>query len=316
MSARVTVVVPTHETRELTLRCLAAVTVAESPAIVVVDDGSTDGTSDAVARRFPEARVLRHGNAQGFTAAANAGLAAARGDLLLLLNSDTEVAPDALPRLVAAFDAAPRLGAAGAALVGVDGRPQWSGGAMPTTTWLAVLASGVAPQAARLPGYRRARPLHPAGAARVDWVPGAALAMRREVWEAVGSFDERFRLYAQDLDWCVRVRDAGWTIAILADVRIVHIGGATVGRLAGAVGSAHPELLWTDLVRWAAKRGGAAAGRRALRALTAGAALRVAARVAATPLVPAAARAAWRKDTDAYRRARAALAASAAMLVS
>jgi hypothetical protein len=314
----VTVVVPTHDTRTLVLRCVQALaaSAAGAPAIIVVDDGSDDGTADAVRAAHPAVRVLRLAPARGFTGAANLGLAAAESEILLLLNSDTEIHADALVHLVAAFDANPRLGAAAPALVFADGRPQWSAGREPSTMWLLALASGAAALAARLPGYRRVRPLHPGRVTRVDWVPGAALAMRRVVWNAVGPFDERFRTYAQDLDWCVRVRDAGWEIALVPDARVMHVGGASIGRVAGAVGSAHPERLWSDLVRWVAKRHGAAAALRATRALRFGAAVRITARRLALPLLPAGARARWRADTDAYRRARAALATPSAIATS
>lgn len=317
MSTRLTVVVPTHDTRELTLRCLASLA-AEGRAIatIVVDDGGSDGTAEAIAARCPQVRVLRLSPGRGFTAAANHGLMAAESELMLLLNSDAEVAPGALARMIGAFDARPCLGAAGAALHFPDGRPQWSGGREPTLGWLLTLASGAAPVAARLPGYRRVHPLHRDSATTVDWVTGAALAMRRTVWDAVGALDERFRLYAQDLDWCVRVRDAGYEVAILPDVRVTHVGGATIGRLPGAVGAAHPERLWEDLVRWVAKRHGAAAARRAIGALRFGGALRLAARALAGQMLPPHARRLWEEESAGYRRARAALATFSAMATS
>ncbi len=318
MSVRLTVVIPTHDTRAMTLRCLAAVLEGanEPPAVIVVDDGGSDGTADAVVARAPQVRILRLSPAQGFTRAANRGLVAAESELLLLLNSDTEVAPGALGRLVAAFDAQPTLGAAGATLVFPDGRPQWSGGREPTTAWLLALASGVPPLAARLPGYRRARPLHPRATRRVDWVSGAALAIRRAAWDAAGPLDERFRLYAQDLDWCVRARAAGWEVALLPEVRVVHVGGVTVRRLPGAAGAAHPQWLWEDLVRWVAKRHGTAAARRAVLALRLGGTLRLGARALAGQMLPPHARRLWEEESAAYRRARAALTTVSAIATS
>src|SRR6185436_3522170 len=92
------VVIPTHDTRELTLACLAALAAAQPPPneIIVVDDGSSDGTAAEVAASYSAVQLLRHERSRGFTAAANAGAAKTTGDLLLLLNSDTEPAADAL----------------------------------------------------------------------------------------------------------------------------------------------------------------------------------------------------------------------------
>lgn len=263
----VSVVVPTHDTRDLTLSCLAALR-GEPDETIVVDDGSRDGTAEAVASLFPDATVLVNREPQGFTRSANRGLAQARGKLLFLLNSDTEVQPGTVARLLAIFLADSRLGIAGAALTYPGGAAQWSGGGAPTLLWLFALASGLPARLARLPGYRRLKPLHPPGPRAVDWVSGAAMVIRRSTWEAAGPFDERFRFYAQDLDFCLRARRAGWTVEIRPEIAVVHHHGATIGQEAGAVGHQHPELLFADLLRWAEKEHGPRWARRAERALS------------------------------------------------
>ncbi len=330
------VVVPTRDTRELTLACLAALG-RELPEIdapetagprraspepdhpetsrpvslrdvelILVDDASHDGTAAAARARHPRLAVLRTPEPVGFTRAANLGLEAARGDVVLLLNSDTEVAPGALAALAAAFAADPRLGAAGAALVYPDGSPQWSGGAAPTLLWLFGLASGLPALLGRLPFYRRLRaPGRPPG--RVEWVTGAALALRRAALAEVGRFDERFRFYAQDLDLCLRLGEAGWRVALLPGARVMHHHGATIGRAGASAGPAHPELLWTDLLRWAEKHRGAAYATKARRALLAGAALRLRGRSLATAFIARSKREAFRRQTAAYAGARRAL---------
>lgn len=271
--------------------------------VVLVDDAGDDGTAEAAAQLYPRLRVLRLERQAGFTRAANAGLAAATGDVLLLLNSDTEVGADGagLAALLRRLTTDPGLGIVGAALRYPDGSPQWSGGAEPDAAWLFALASGLPALLGRLPLYRRLRPpsasLAPgaagagtndggdgsaggAGLLAVDWVTGAALAIRRTAWEQLGPLDERFRFYAQDLDLCVRARDAGWSVGVLGDFRVLHHHGATIlaegGRRVRQEGGAqHAELLWTDLVRWAGKRGGERGARRAARALRIGGALRL-----------------------------------------
>lgn len=310
------VVVPTRDTRELTLRCLASLVTAGTMEreVIVVDEASGDGTGAAVGERFPGVRLLANPRPLGFTAAANRGLAAARGDLLVLLNSDTEVDPGALDRLAAAFAADASLGIAGATLRYPDGGAQWSAaGSEPGALWLFAVASGLPALLARLPGWRRLRP--PAGSAPAAeggapaaaaprpaaWVTGAALALRRAVWQACGPLDERYRFYAQDLDLCLAAGDAGWRVAVVPGFGVVHHHGATIGGGGGGGGRQNAELLWTDLVRWAGKRRGPAGARRAARALLAGAWLRRAGRALALPwavlALPPRRRAAWRAES-------------------
>ncbi len=107
-------VIPTRNTRDLTLRCLESIRTQGGPAeVLVVDDASGDGTSAAVAARFPEARILRQEEWCGFCASVNRGLNVAKGDLLLALNSDTELLPGALAELLSRFDENRRLGIGG-----------------------------------------------------------------------------------------------------------------------------------------------------------------------------------------------------------
>jgi N-acetylglucosaminyl-diphospho-decaprenol L-rhamnosyltransferase len=270
------IVIPTHDTRELTLRCLESLQASPLSGleVILVDDASRDGTAEAVAERYPEVVVLRNEEPARFTRSANRGLARATGDLLLLLNSDTEVEPGGLGRLVEVFAREPELGIAGALLHYPDGSPQWSGGREPSLAWFFALSSGLPARLERFPLYRRAKPLASDRPQAVDWVTGAAMAFRRAVWEAVGPLDEGFQFYAQDLDFCLRARRAGWRIEVRPEVRVLHHHGATIGRAPGASGHQHPALLWSDLLRWARKHHGPAWAARAEGALRAGVWLR------------------------------------------
>jgi N-acetylglucosaminyl-diphospho-decaprenol L-rhamnosyltransferase len=308
--ARISVVIPTHNTRELTLRCLETVADSEGVEVVVVDDASRDGTAEAISRSWPQVRILRHEQAAGFTRSANDGLRQASGEILLLLNSDTEVEPGGFAALREAFARDLRLGVAGGALRYPDGSPQWSGGHVPSLLWLFALSSGLPTLLARLPFYRRAKPLAPPPSAApvpLDWVTGAAMAIRREAWDEAGPLDEGFRFYAQDLDLCLRLRRAGWKVEILPAFRVLHHHGATIGKEAGARGHQHPELLWTDLLRWARKSQSPGWARKASLALRWGGVLRLAGRALATPFLPAGRRPQWRAETAAFRRAVAAV---------
>lgn len=306
------IVVPTRDTAALTLACLGSIARAGGPAgdrveIVVVDDGSGDDTVSQVRAQHPRARILRHETPRGFTVTANRGLAAAGGRLLLLLNSDTEIEPGGLDAVAAAFAQDARLGIAGARLRNADGSAQWSGGRLPDCLWLFAEASGVGRLLGRLPFYRRARPLHAGTDRDVDWVPGAALAMRRELWDAHGPLDEAFALYGQDLDLCSRARRAGWRIRVLHGFAVRHRHGATVTGVEGSAGRQHAPRLWADLRRWARKTYGSGYARRAAWALALGGWLRLAGRALLTPAIGRARRGRWSGESRELRAALAAL---------
>ena len=298
---RLSVVVPTHGTRELTLRCLESVaTAAPASQLIVVDDASNDGTSTAIAERHPGVTVLVNERRCGFSRTANRGLAAAEGDVLLLLNSDTEVPAGSLDTLLDSFAADPQLGIGGAELRFPDGSPQWSAGRRPSTAWLFGQASGLPALIGRIPGYRRLRPPGRGPDRAVDWVSGAAMAMRRAAWESAGPLDEGYRFYCQDLDLCLTVRDRGWKVAVLPGFVVIHHHGATIAASRGAAAPFHPELMWTDLVRFAGRHGGPRAARRAAAALRAGARLRLLGRALAAVGIARSDRERWRRDSGAF----------------
>ncbi|HVB97349.1 MAG TPA: glycosyltransferase family 2 protein [Chloroflexota bacterium] len=194
--------------------------------VIVVDNASSDGSAVALATRFPEVRLLQNADNLGFAAAANRGLAAARGQWIGLLNPDVEIPAGALSTLVAFLDDHPRVGAVGPALMGLDGTPQpFSYGGDPSLTYLVRR------------GWERLRgqTLHQwaGGDARtVDWVSGACLIARREAWEQVGWLDDGFFLYFEDVDWCRRCRQQGWDVYFVPEVEVTHLSRPSYADLA------------------------------------------------------------------------------------
>lgn len=279
---RLSVVIPTFDTAPMTLRCCRAV-LAALPGdceVIVADDGSRDGTVELLAREVPPVRVVRLDTNRGFATAANRGVGEAGGSIILLLNSDAIVEGDALRAMLAAFDDDPKLGVAGARLLNEDGSPQWSGGRTPTLAWIAGVISG-AGHLARL--FRRR-----GGSASsvVDWVSGAAMAFRAEVWNDAGPLSERFLFYCQDIEFCLRAQRAGWRVRVVEEARVRHAIGATV-----SPGERHdPARLWPDLFAFAAAHHGRQWAMLARPLLASVAALRIAIRTLR------------RRDTDAMRR--------------
>ena len=309
---RISVIVPTLDTRVLTTACVEAVFASPLPAraeleVVLVDDGSRDGTAEVFTAR-PGVRIVTNETPTGFSRAVNRGVAASTGDLLVLLNSDARVEPGSLSQILGAFEAEPSLGIAGALLRYPDGSPQWSGGREPDLLWLFAQASALPALLGRLPAWRRLKPLHPDSSIDVDWVSGAAMAVRASVWRDLGPFDATYAFYGQDLDFCLRARDRGWRIRILPGFQALHDQGATISAKGEtAIGSADLGLLWSDLVLWAGKREGPAFARRARRALRAGSLLRVAIQTLALPFVAGTRRSDWRRETENLVAARAVL---------
>lgn len=258
---KLSVIIPTYDTAEMTLVCCASVIAAlpTDAEVIVVDDASADDTAERIGEAFPSIVVLRQRVNRGFAASVNAGVAASRGELVLLLNSDTRVAPGALEGFVRAFEEDAHLGVAGAQLTGADGSLQWSAGPVPTLLWMVVAVSGIAPL---VRPFRRRRKDE---GGDVGWVSGAAMAFRRRVWETAGPLREDFRFYAQDLDFCVRARRLGWGVRLLPQVRVEHRHGATIAR--GSALPYKPELLWPDLLTWGRGEYGEAWAGRARRAM-------------------------------------------------
>ena len=236
--AEVSIVIPTFDTASMTLRCVRAVLASMPPSteVIVVDDGSRDGSAELLAR---EARVLRLETNSGFAKAANAGVRVADGRVIVLLNSDAIVEAGALDALVNALDE-PQVGIAGAQLLNEDGTLQWSGGSTPTFAWILAAVTGLG-RFARF--FRRGKKSN-----EVDWVSGAAMAIRREVWDEVGPLSERYRFYCQDLELCIRARDAGWRVRVVEEARVTHGLGKTMGR--------DREKLRLDLLDWGSARYG------------------------------------------------------------
>jgi len=302
---KLSVVIPTRDTRELTLNCLASLWLADPQPdeVIVVDDGGSDNTAASALRRYPRHIVVRLPERQGFTAAVNHGMARASGDLLLLLNSDTEVEPAALAAVLAAFEADRRLGIAGAALRDPSGAPQWSGGRCPSTLWCFALASGIPALLGRSSFWRQLKSPSGSTGRPVHWVAGTAMVVRREVWESVGPLDPDYRFYCQDLDLCDRARETGWKITVVPGFRVLHHLGSTIAAESGSVGNMNPELMWGDLVRFAGKRWGRTRARKAGLALRLGGRVRLLGRSLAAPVIPRASRPEWRAANSAYAAA-------------
>jgi GT2 family glycosyltransferase len=192
--------------------------------IVVVDNGSTDGSADAV-RHWRDVTVIDNGANLGFARANNVGIRASAGALVLLLNSDTVVPPGAIDRLAALLGRRPDAAIVAPRLVDGSGRAELSfGPGLGPFNELRqkVLFRGQVHGAPVLSGLveRMTRCAHEPG-----WVTGACLLVRRADAEAVGLLDERYFMYMEDVDFCTTIRARGRAILFVPDVEVVHLRG-------------------------------------------------------------------------------------------
>lgn len=251
---RVDVVIPTRDTRELTLRAVRSVLADRIQEVavrcVVVDNGSVDGTPEAVAASWPQATLVRNAEDRGYARACNEGVRAGEGEYVLIMNSDVFARPGAVGRLTRFLRANPRHVAATGRLVDVGtDRPQVGFAVRGYPT--------LAGQVALLAGGERLWPANPVSRRQsmrdfdydrthdVDGQPaGACLLVRRRDYEAVGGFDEGFRYWFEDVDLLRRLSARG-PIAYVHDAVFEHVGGATFARWSrpDAIVARHRSLL-------------------------------------------------------------------------
>lgn len=207
--------------------------------IVVVDNASPDGTASFVRERWPAVRVFDAGGNLGFARANNIGIRETVGELVLLLNPDTLVGAGAIDTLVGALEARPDAAIAGPRIVDADGRAELSFGSMMSP--LVELRQKVLVR-----GHDRGVPLISSYVERVtrrprdvDWVSGACLLVRRTVADAVGLMDERYFMYAEDVDFCAAVRAQGRTVLFAPDAVITHLRGRSAATARSATDAAY-----------------------------------------------------------------------------
>jgi len=259
------VVVVTYDALPWIEDCLASV---RGEQVVVVDNGSRDGTVALVRERFPEVRLVESEN-RGLGAGWNVGIRETESRYVLLLNADAWLLGDALARLVAFADGRPRAAVVGPRLLNPDGTLQRSVRGFPTLWRLATEYFFLRKLA---PGTRALNAFYAGGfdhdeVREAEVVMGACMLVRRDAIDEVGPLDEAFFLFSEETDWCYRFRQAGWDVLFFPAAECVHVRGAAHG------GRLYRENLRGHL-RFLRKHDGARTAERARRLLLAALRLR------------------------------------------
>ena len=183
-----------------------------------------------VRQQFPGVHLIANSENLGFARANNQAMATTRGRYILLLNSDAVLQTGALETMCRFMAQHPEAGIVGAKLLNPDGGFQASYMDFPTILSEVLLLTKLFKLF-----YPPCYPSHSLSQSKVvreaDWVPGACLMIRREALDQVGGLDEGYFMYSEEVDWCWRVKEAGWKVLYLSDAEVVHWGGQSIGRI-------------------------------------------------------------------------------------
>ena len=235
------IIIVNWNTKELLVQCLESLFRKNQNIemeILVVDNGSIDGSVAAIREKFPAVRVIENQVNLGFARANNQALSISKGSYLLLLNPDAQVKDEAVFQMLSFMNTHPQVGVAGAQLLNSDGSKQNAIANFPSLATELLnknLLRRLFPE--RFPGKERDY----LGPIEVNSVIGACMIVRREAMEQVGLFDEDYFLFLEETDWCYRMKKAGW--------EIYHIPQAEVYHLQGKSADAHKEKAKVEYYR-------------------------------------------------------------------
>lgn len=248
----ISIIIVTRNTCDLTRNAVTSVMESStgiSAEVWIVDNGSTDETAKVLPREFPGIRLLRSERNLGFSKAVNLAARQATGQFLLLLNSDARPAPDALHSALSWMRQNPDCGVSGARLLHNDGSSQNSIANFPSLATELLnksLLRRLWPN--RFPGkeFQPEKPLD------VDTVIGAFMLIRKSIWDRLGGLDERFFFFFEETDFCLQVRNQGFRVTHLPEVRVWHGQGQTAKQVSIGVRIEH----WRSRYAYFAKNSG------------------------------------------------------------
>jgi GT2 family glycosyltransferase len=230
---KLSTIIVNWNTKDLLSKCLSSVyeqQIEGGHQIIVVDNASTDGSQQMVAEKFPEVHLLENKVNHGFAAANNQAMRLGEGEYILLLNPDTEVLANAFETMVDFMEEENENGACGARLLNPDGSLQPSCSPEPTlrTEFIRLFhMKGIRPD-----GYHEMDDWDIHIPRQVDVLLGACLLIRREAMQEVGLLDEDYFMYSEEVDYCQRLRKAGWKISWVPHAQVIHYGGQSTRQVA------------------------------------------------------------------------------------
>lgn len=229
----VSIIIVSYNTKDLLRQCLESIhrfLDLSTYEVIIIDNNSTDGTVSMLEKDFPSHILVRNELNKGFAAANNQGAAIARGDFLLLLNSDTELIDDSMKHIVEHFSTNKHLDIGGCKLLNADRTIQPSCRSFPTV-WNVFTETfflyAVFPRTKIFGAYHMTYFNYDVER-NVDVIMGAFMLIRKSVIKDIGLFDESFFMYAEETDFCFRARRMGYSIIFFPQTSVVHYGGGSI----------------------------------------------------------------------------------------
>ena len=228
---RLSIIIVSYNVKAYLEKCLLSVQkalVGISHELFVIDNASTDGSAALVKERFPDVTLIENPENIGFARAINCALKKAEGEYIALLNPDTLVQKDTFTLLLEAFEQNPEAGMIGCKILNEDGSLQVSCRRSLPTPWVAFTRmtglSTIFPKSRLFARYNLTY-LDPDSIEEVDAISGSFMTVRKKTLDTIGYLDERFFMYGEDLDWCFRIKQAGWKILYYPKTSIIHYKG-------------------------------------------------------------------------------------------
>lgn len=225
----ISVIVVSYNTKKLLEDCISSIykfTKSINFEVIVVDNASKDNSIEIMKKKFPKTKIILNKYNRGFGPANNQGIKIAKGKYILLLNSDTYLVENSLKKLVDKAKSVSNLGALAPQLLNENRTIQQSAGFFPNLPqifyWMSFLDD--------LPGGTYLKPYHInhdsfyKSEQKVDWGTAAAMLVPRAITNKVGSFDEKIFMYGEEVEWCYRIKKAGFEVYFSPSTKIVHIG--------------------------------------------------------------------------------------------
>jgi N-acetylglucosaminyl-diphospho-decaprenol L-rhamnosyltransferase len=229
---KLSVIIVSYNTSRLLRQCLESLgnnACSHELEIFVVDNDSADDSVEMVRVHFPQVKLIANKKNMGFAAANNQAYKEFTGKYLILLNPDARVQPGAIDRAVAFMEENPEVGICGGRLLNANGQLEPSARRFPNSLFKFLIISGLSDKFSSSKFFSKAdyKYFDHRSAIEVEWVPGTFSLIRRDMLEEIGFFDERFYLYYEETDLCLRARRAGWKVFFCPEAEVIHIGGAS-----------------------------------------------------------------------------------------